>query len=91
MADLYIYYRVRDDHAAVMAACVRAMQARVGAGQLKRRPGSKDGSQTWMEVYPDAGEDFALALAAAVQEAGLLALTQGERHTEIFTDVESCA
>ena len=91
MADLYIYYRVRDEHAALMAPRVRAMQARLGAGQFKRRPGSSDGMQTWMEIYPDAADGFEAALAAAVTQANLPEFTQGARHTEIFTDVEPCA
>ena len=91
MADLYIYYRVRDEHAALLAPRVRALQARLGAGQLKRRPASSDGMQTWMEVYQDAAQGFEAALATAVQEAGLAEFTQGARHTEIFTDVQLCA
>lgn len=91
MADLYIYYRVRDDHAARMAPRVRAMQAALGAGKLKRRPQSSDGVQTWMEIYPAAGEGFEARLQAAVREAALEEFTQGQRHVEIFTDVEPCA
>jgi len=91
MPDLYIYYRVRDDQAALLAPRVRAMQTRLAAGQFKRRPGSSDGQQTWMEIYQDADLAFEAALAAAVQQAGLLEFTQGARHTEIFTDVETCA
>jgi hypothetical protein len=91
MADVYIYYRVRDDHAARMAPRVRAMQALLGAGQLKRRPGSNDGLQTWMEIYMDTADGFDTILQGAVRDAGLAEFTQGPRHTEIFTDVEPCA
>ena len=40
------------------------MQAKLAAGsgvapQLKRRPESRDGLQTWMEIYPVVGEGFA--------------------------------
>ena len=91
MADLYIYYRLRDEHAALLAPRVRGMQAHLATGQLKRRPGSSDGLQTWMEIYQDGADGFEAALAAAVQEAGLLEWTLGARHTEIFTDVEPCA
>ncbi len=92
MADLYIYYRVRDEHAAQLAPRVRAMQAGLsGSAQLKRRPGSHEGVQTWMEVYPATADNFHAALAQAVQAADLLALTAGERHTEIFTDLDPCA
>jgi folate-binding protein YgfZ len=55
--DLYIYYKVKDADAASLQAAVIAMQARLAqrhgvAGELKRRPGTRDGVQTWMEVYP---------------------------------------
>lgn len=91
MVDLYIYYRVRGEHAAQLAPRVFAMQSRLGSGQLKRRPGTADGVQTWMEVYPGAAEGFDAVLAAAVQEARLPEFIQGVRHAEIFTDVDPCA
>ncbi len=92
MTDLYIYYRVQDGDVAQLQAQVRAMQARLAqlhgvAGQLKRRPGSVDGLQTWMEVYPATPGGFGAALELAVQQAGLQTLTVGARHTELFTDV----
>ncbi len=61
------------------------------AGQLKRRPGSVEGLQTWMEVYPATPDGFDAALELAVQQAALQALTVGARHTELFTDVAPCA
>ena len=90
--DLYIYYKVRDADAASLHAAVRAMQAGLLAsqqvpGQLKRRPDSKEGVQTWMEIYPAVPAAFTAALDAAVQQAGLAALIEGSRHTEVFTDV----
>lgn len=90
--DLYIYYKVRDADAASVQGPVRALQAGLLAshgvpGQLKRRPDSKDGMQTWMEVYPAVPAGFTEALDAAVQQAGLAALTSGPRHTEVFMDV----
>jgi hypothetical protein len=96
MNDLYIYYQVRNEDAAALASRVRAMQARLGvehgvAGQLKRRPEEKDGLQTWMEIYPATGAGFDAALAAAVADAALAQLTAGKRHTEIFTDLSTCA
>lgn len=91
MSDLYIYYRVRDEHAALLAPRVRAMQAALGAGQLKRRPGAADGVQTWMEIYPDAPAGFDGVLTLAVHQAALPELIAGERHTEVFTDLDSCA
>ena len=96
MGDLFIYYRVPDAHAAQLAPRVRAMQARLRAahgvaGQLKRRPGSNDGQQTWMEIYLGTGAGFDAALAAAVQEAALSEQIDGNRHTEVFMDVDTCA
>ncbi len=96
MNDLYIYYQVRDADAALLAPRVRTMQARLGlehgvTGQLKRRPETKDGLQTWMEIYPGTKAGFDCALAAAVADAELAQLTNGKRHTEIFTDVSTCA
>jgi hypothetical protein len=96
MADLYIYYRVPEANAAQLAPRVRAMQARLAtahgiAGQLKRRPGSDLGLQTWMEIYLATGERFDAALEAAVLEAALSEQIDGKRHTEVFMDVDTCA
>jgi hypothetical protein len=96
MNDLFIYYQVRDADAAALSLRVRAMQARLCAerhvaGQLKRRPQARDGLQTWMEIYPATTDDFDAALSAAAHDAALSELISGERHTEIFTDVDTCA
>lgn len=96
MADLYIYYRVPDAHAALLAPRVLAMQARLleahgVTGQLKRRPESAQGVQTWMEIYPATQAEFDAALAAAVHDAALSELIDGQRHTEVFMDVSTCA
>ena len=96
MADLYIYYRVPEAQAAQLAPRVLAMQARLAAahgvaGQLKRRPQAAEGMQTWMEIYLDAKAGFDAALAAAVQEAAVLEQIDGQRHTEVFMDVDPCA
>jgi len=90
--DLYIYYKVRDADAASLQGAVRAMQTGLMSvhrvpGQLKRRPDSKDGMQTWMEVYPAVPAGFTEALDAAVEQAGLAALISGPRHIEVFKDV----
>lgn len=96
MKDLYIYYQVREEQVQALEARVRAMQHRLAedsgvAPQLKRRPESKDGLQTWMEIYPVVGESFADLLESAVQQAGLLSLTAGARHVETFMDLPPCA
>ena len=95
MNDLYIYYRVRDDRAAQLLVRVRAMQAALAAahriiGQIKRRPGSQEGLQTWMEIYTAIGSGFDAVLEHAVRDAALAELIEGPRHTEVFTDVETC-
>jgi hypothetical protein len=96
MIDLYIYYQVSDANARPLEARVRAMQARLLdshgiPGELKRRPETKDGLQTWMEIYPATAAGFDAALAAAAQDAALSELTEGKRHTEVFTDLDTCA
>jgi hypothetical protein len=96
MADLYIYYGVPEAHAALLVPRVRAMQAQLRdghavLGELKRRPESRHGVQTWMEIYPAIPPGFELALDAAVQHAALSELIDGQRHTEVFTDLSTCA
>jgi hypothetical protein len=96
MVDLYVYYKVREENAARLAIIVRAMQAGLDAGlagsaQLKRRPDTKDGLQTWMEVYPGADANFRAALQDAERHAELTGLIEGPRHTEVFTDLTPCA
>ena len=96
MVDLYIYYKVRDEHAAQLGPRVRAMQAALAAqagvtGTVKRRPGAQGGRQTWMEIYLAPPEGFDKLLAAALQQAGLDEFTDGPRHTEVFTDISTCA
>ena len=94
--DLYVYYQVRNEDAAALAPQVRAMQAQLFAqyrvaGQLKRRPETRDGLQTWMEIYPATQGGFDDALTRAVLDDALLALIVGKRHTEIFTELPPCA
>ena len=90
MADLYVYYKVREHDAARLAPLVRAMQQRLADGegvqvQLKRRPGAKDGLQTWMEVYPGVGAGFAAALERAAEAAGRQASIHGPSRAEVIT------
>lgn len=94
--DLYIYYRVLPVHVPALQPQLAAMQARlsgeygVRAG-LKRRPEEKDGRQTWMEVYENVPSGFGALLEQALAQAGIAALIDGPRHTEIFEDVPPCA
>lgn len=95
MIDLYVYYKVRAIDAAPLAPRVRAMQARLAEGgaacQLKHRPGTGDGLQTWMEVYPGVPDGFDGVVEAAAHDAGLDTFIQGPRRSEIFTDLPPCA
>jgi hypothetical protein len=95
MADLYIYYKVRDENARSLEVRVRAMQHALASmhgvvGQLKRRPESKDGMQTWMEVYPATDRGFEAVLLQAVCDARLQGLIEDARHSEIFVDIVTC-
>ncbi|MDC8756970.1 DUF4936 family protein [Janthinobacterium fluminis] len=96
MTDLYIYYQVREENAAALRDIITALQTRLGAqhgvaAQLKRRPESKDGLQTWMEIYTATTAGFGASLDAAVRAAGVAELTAGARHSEVFTDLTPCA
>jgi hypothetical protein len=94
MLDLYVYYKVSDADAARLAPLVRTMQASLSActgARLLRRPGSPDGLQTWMEVYPAVSERFAAELDLAVARAGLAPLLAGSRHAEVFVELAPCA
>lgn len=96
MIDLYVYYKVRAEHAAHLDPLVRAMQARLArdagvAVQLKRRPEARDGLQTWMEVYPGVADTFPALLETAAADAGLAPLTEGPRRTEVFVEFTACA
>jgi hypothetical protein len=94
MMDLYVYYKVRELDVAALAPRVRAMQAalaREGAQlnvQLKRRPESKDGMQTWMEVYTGVDQAFQARLDEAAAQAGLSGLIAGSRRAEVFVDLD---
>lgn len=94
--DLYIYYRVRCEHAADFQACAIKMQTILAKEYsltmgLKRRPDAKDDRHTWMEVYQNVPENFDTILQHAVIHAGLTLLIDGERHLEYFLDLSACA
>ncbi|MFM7226407.1 MAG: DUF4936 family protein [Betaproteobacteria bacterium] len=94
MSDIYVYYRVRSELAALMLPHVRTMQERLHEiygvePLLKRRPEEKDGAQTWLEIYPSVPDDFLGALEQAAIDAHLP--IDGGRHIEIFVDLPQCA
>ena len=94
--DLYVYYKVRREHASDLTQLVGAMQARLKQDYgittgLKRRPEERDGRQTWMEVYLGVPDGFGAVVERAADETGLAPLIEGARHSEQFLDVTSCA
>lgn len=96
MRDLFVYYKLPVQHAGALAPLVRAMQADLAArhgvaAQLKQRPLAQEGLLTWMEIYPAVDDDFAAALDAAADAAGLARWLSGPRRTEVFMDLPPCA
>ena len=94
--DCYVYYKGRAEHGAHLRERVASMQQRLHeqlgiACSLKRRPQSKDGFDTWMEVYLAVPEGFEQSLARELLKAKLDELIDGERHLEHFLDLTSCA
>lgn len=94
MIDLYVYYKVPEAQAARLEPLVRAMQAHLAEkgvpGQLKRRPESKNGLQTWMEVYAQAGESAAALVEEHALASGMAGLIDGPRRAEVFVEF-TCA
>lgn len=94
--DLFIYYRVATANTKTMQKKIVDMQAALReqwpvSTALKRRPELKDGCETWMEIYTQVPDDFPSALATAVDQAQVLALTEGPRHVETFVEIPACA
>lgn len=94
--DLYIYYRVRSEHTEALRIQAAAMQQCLSREYgivtgLKRRPQEKEGRQTWMEIYQAVPDGFDAILERAIAQAGLAALIDGQRSTEYFLDVPTCA
>ncbi|WP_151634809.1 DUF4936 family protein [Noviherbaspirillum aerium] len=94
--DLFIYYRVRDEDAAALLPRVMALQQSLKqecgiVTGLKRRPETRDGRQTWMEIYLSVPTGFEARLEQALSDQGLSSLIDGARHTEHFVDISTCA
>jgi hypothetical protein len=97
MVDLYVYYKVRAEDAGELAPRVRAMQSQLTGrfgrdgeprrALLQRRPETRDGLQTWMEVYPGVDAGFEPVLEQAVRDAALGIHIQGPRRSEVFIDL----
>lgn len=90
--ELYIYYRVEPQAAAVALGEVQAWQAGLREARpallcrLLRRPPVPGEPQTWMEVYAGLDDDAAACLRAG--PPGPRPWQIGERHVEVF---EPCA
>jgi hypothetical protein len=94
--DLYIYYRVSDSNAVSLQKILLKMQVELAEQwqvqtDIKRRPELQDQRQTWMEIYRNVPDGFLPALQAAVANAGISSLIEGERHVESFVELAACA
>jgi hypothetical protein len=97
--ELFVWYRVRHDHADEARAAVLALQRTLRS----RWPGlharllvrDEDETSTWMETYSlpardvddDSGIDAAIAAAIAAAALPLEGLIDGPRHVETFAVV----
>ena len=94
MREVFVYYRVADERAASAQALVARLQAQVRdrhpglETRLLRRPEAVGDVWTWMETYawPQSAEGVTVTLQAEIEAAaaGLMALLEGARHTEVF-------
>jgi len=94
MRELYIYYRVRDAHAAAARRAVEAMHDRLREAhpgliaRLLTRAGGDSAPQTWMETYalPGSADGVGTEVEALIeaQAASWSHLVAGSRHVEAF-------
>ncbi|MFT5588955.1 MAG: hypothetical protein ACI9ZF_001127 [Bradyrhizobium sp.] len=94
--DIYVYYSIRTDDAALARQRVDTLQQRLNAGydirsRLRRQPEEKNGLQTWMEIYLAVPAGFEDVIERAAAEEGVTAMAQGSRHVEQFVEVTTCA
>jgi Domain of unknown function (DUF4936) len=94
--DLYIYYRVSNEHSAQLQSQVMTLQKHINdqyeiRSSLKRRIEENVPYQTWMEIYFSVPDQFLKVIDHAVSVANLARWIEGERHTEIFVDMSQCA
>ena len=94
--DIYLYYTIREADAVDARACVDALQRRVSndyniTSALRRRPETRDGMQTWMEIYPGVPDRFDSVIEQIAAEVGVTALTTNGRHVEYFMELPPCA
>ena len=93
--DIYLYYTIREADAALAHTRVAALQQRLGSAYdvkatVRRRPETRDGLQTWMEIYPDVPAGFDSVIEQAAQEESLTELATNGRHIEVFMELPRC-
>jgi hypothetical protein len=93
MIDLYVYYKVRENTPTASRRWSRPAGPGDPAGHARqlRRPESKDGLQTWMEVYPDVPDALPPSWKRPPRAAGFEGLIEGPRRVEVFTEFPPCA
>jgi len=94
MRELYIYYRVRDAHAAAARRAVEAMHDRLRqaypglVARLLTRAGDGSAPQTWMETYalPGSADGVGTEIETLIetQATRWSHLVAGSRHVEAF-------
>lgn len=87
--ECFIYYRVAANTRHAVPQALIKLRALLGASdspRLLRRPDSKDGMDTWMEIYSDMTPALAQKLELALPQTGLPQLIAGERHAEYFVE-----
>ncbi len=95
MADhLFVYFRIAEHEAGAALprwlAWLDTVEEATGvAGALMRRPEIRDGQATWMECYNDIPPAFAATLAGLWETGGPREIIVGERHAELFVDLEN--
>ena len=94
--DIYLYYTIRESDAGTARARVDAMHRRLEntyaiAPVLRRRPETRDGLQTWMEIYPNVPDHFDHVIEQLAAEEGISELATNGRHVEYFMEMPPCA
>lgn len=94
--DIYLYYTIREADASLTRTRVTALQQRLSRAYdiqpaVRRRSETRDGLQTWMEIYPDVPTGFDSVIEQAAGEEGLTKLATNGRHVEVFMELPPCA
>lgn len=94
--DCYVYYKTAEEHETLLLEQVKRIREMLAMEMnvvliLQRRTEANEGIITWMEIYRQIPNAFNVSLAAIVNKTEIMALIQGERHSEYFMDTISCA